>query len=128
VAEARGELVTLRRVVRVVLFLPFRDAEKRWLRNVDVARLDELRHLTEEEREEQRANVRAVHVRVRHDDDLVIARLGDVELFLDARANRGDDRTDFFVRQHLVDAGLLDVDDLAAEWQNRLEVASTPLL
>ncbi len=43
-------------------------------------------------------------------------------------ADRGDDRPDFLVRQDLVDARLLDVDDLAAERQNGLEFAVASLL
>ena len=52
----------------------------------------------------------------------------DLELFLDAAADRGDDRADFLVREHLVDARLLDVDDLAAQRQDRLELAPAALL
>ena len=115
-------------VVGVVLFLALGDAEERRLRDVDVAGLDQLGHLPVEERQQQRADVRAVDVGVGHDDDLVIARLVDLELFLDAAADRGDDRADFLVRQHLVDARLLDVDDLAAQRQDRLEVALASLL
>jgi hypothetical protein len=40
-----------------------------------VALVDQLRHLPVEEREQQRADVGAVDVGVRHDDDLVVAQL-----------------------------------------------------
>src|ERR1700722_19376756 len=50
-------------VVINVIGLPFaRDAVKRRLRDVNVAILDELRHLAIKKREQQRADVRAVHV------------------------------------------------------------------
>src|SRR5205823_1556712 len=49
--------------------------------------------------------------------------LRDVELVADARADRGDHRLDLGVREHLVDAVLLAVDDLPAERQDRLEEA-----
>jgi hypothetical protein len=88
-----------------------------------VARFDQGPHLAEKERQQQRADVRAVDVGVGHDDDLVIPRLLELELVLDAAPDRGDDRPDLLVREHLVDAGLLDVDDLAAQRQNRLEGA-----
>src|SRR5687767_473377 len=127
-AETLDVVVALLQVEGVELFLPLRDTEQGWLRDVDVPRLDQLRHLTEEEREQQRTDVRAVHVGVRHDDDLVVPRLVELELLLDARAERGDDRPDLLVREDLVDARLLDVDDLAAQRKDRLELALAPLL
>src|SRR5215207_2406449 len=54
--------------------------EQRWLRDVDVASIDQLRHLPVEERQEQRADVRTVYVCVRHDDDAVVAEFLDVEV------------------------------------------------
>src|SRR4051812_40596658 len=72
--------------------------------------------------------MRAIHVGVGHENDLVIADALDGELFLDAGADGGDDRPDLFVGEHLVDARLLDVDDLAAQRKNRLECAITALL
>jgi hypothetical protein len=53
---------------------------ERRLRDVDVAALDQLRHLPVEERQQQRADVRAVDVGVGHDDDAVVAQLVEVEL------------------------------------------------
>ena len=44
-AQALDELVALLLVVRVELFLPLRHAIERRLRDVDEARLDQLRHL-----------------------------------------------------------------------------------
>jgi hypothetical protein len=82
-----------------------------------------------EEREEQRADVRAVHVRVGHDDDAVVAQLLEVELVLaDAGAERRDERRDLHRREHLVEARLLDVQDLALERQDRLVLAVAALL
>ncbi len=78
--------------------------------------------MAEEERQQQRADVRAIDIRVRHDDDLVVAELRGVEIVLaDARAHRGDEGADFLVAEHAVVAGLLDVEDLAFERQDRLE-------
>ena len=53
--------------------------------DVDVSALDELRHLPVEEREDQRADVRAVDVGVGHHDHAVVAELLEVELVADAR-------------------------------------------
>ena len=62
-----------------------------------------------------------VDIGIGHQDDLVVPKLGEVELIVDSGAQGGDDGLDFGVLQHPVDAGLLDVDDLAAQWQDRLE-------
>ncbi len=94
-----------------------------------MAALDEIRHLAEEEGEQQRANMSAVDVGVRHDDDLVIAQLVGVELVLaDAGAECCDQCADFLTRQHLVEASALDVEDLAAQRQDRLVFARAALL
>ena len=103
--------------------------EQRRLRDEDVAAVDHLGVLPIEERQQQRADVRAVHVRVRHDDDAVVPQFLDVEiLFADAAAKRGDEHPDFVTAQHLVEAGLLDIEDLAFERQDRLEAPVAALL
>ena len=81
--------------------------------------LDQRPHEAEQQREQQRADVLAVDVGVGHQDDLVIAQLRQVELVVDAGA--GDHRLDLVVLEDPVDARLLDVDDLAADRQDRLE-------
>ena len=87
--------VELRVVLDVVLLLAALELVERRLRDVDVAPLDELGHLAVEERQQQRADVRAVDVRVRHDDDAVIAQVRDIELVAaDAAAERRDQRAD----------------------------------
>ena len=86
--------------------------------------LDDLRHLAEEERQEQRADVGAVNVRIRHDNDLVVAQLLDVEVLgADTGAKRGDERADLIGREHAVEACALDVQDLATQRQDRLILA-----
>ena len=73
--------------------------------------------------------MRAVHVGVGHDDDLVVAQLVGVELFgPDAGAERRDQRADFLAGQHLVEAGALDIEDLAAQRQHGLIFARPALL
>ena len=104
-------------------------AEERRLRDVDVAVVDERAHLAVEERQQQRADVRSVHVRVGHDDDPVVAELGDVEVLgADAGAERRDHRLDLVAAEHLVEAGLLDVQDLPLDREDRLEAPVAPLL
>ena len=80
-------------------------------------------HLAVEEREQQRADVGAVDVGVGHDDDLVVAALGDVLVFADAGADGRDHAADFLVGEDFVFARLVGVDDLAAQRQDGLELA-----
>src|SRR6476620_2947999 len=98
------------------------EAEQRRLREVDVAGLDERAHEAEEQRQQEGADVHAVDVGIGHQHDLVVAGLVDVEVLADARAERGDERLDLVVGEDLVDARLLDVEDLAADGQDRLRV------
>ena len=121
-ALADEQLLEVRLLLDEALLVADLDAVERWDGGVDVPALHELLHLAEEEREQQRADVRAVDVGVGHDDDPVVAQLFDVELGADPAADRGHDRLDLEVREHLVDAVLLRVDDLAAEREDRLEV------
>src|SRR5262249_19405563 len=94
-----------------------------------MAALDQLRHLPEEKGEQQRADVRAVDVRIRHDDDLVVAQIvGGGLLAPDAGAERGDQRADLLAGEHLVETRALDVEDLSAQREHRLELAVAALL
>jgi hypothetical protein len=90
------ERIELVLVLEVALFLAELRLVERRLRNVDVAALHQLTHLAVEEGEQQRADVRAVDVRVGHDDDAVVAQLVRV-VFLgaDAAAEGRDERGDF---------------------------------
>ena len=121
-------LLELGLLLDVALLVALRELVERRLGDVDVAGLDQLLHLAEQQREDQRADVRAVDVGVRHQDDLVVAQPLDVELVADAGAERGDQRLDLLVLQHLVDPRLLDVEDLAAQRQDRLGRAVAALL
>ena len=107
-------------VLQVHLLLADLGGVQRRLAEVDVATVDERAHLPEEEREQQRADVLAVDVGVGHDADLVVAALLDVELLAHAAADGGDERLDRLVLEHLVEAGALDVEDLAADREDRL--------
>src|SRR4029077_6098459 len=93
------------------------------LADEDPALLDERFEVSIEERQQQGADVGAVDVRVGEQDRLAVAELRDVEVVADAGTERGDDRLDLLVPEHLVGAGLLDVEDLAAEREDRLEPA-----
>ena len=64
--------------------------------------------------------MRAVDVRVAQEDRAAVAKLLQVEVIPDARAEGGDEGFDFVVAEHLVGACLLDVQDLALQGQDRL--------
>ncbi len=125
---AQQQLLELGLLLDVGFLLAVFQLVERRLGDVDVAGLDQLRHLAVEEGEHQGADVGAVDVGVGHQHDLVVARLFDVELLADAGADRGDQRLDLVVGEDLVDPRLLDVDDLAAQRQHRLGVAIAALL
>ncbi len=88
--------------------------------------------MPEEEREQQRADVRAIHVRVGHDDDLVVAEAVEIErafaAVADAGADRGDECANFGVLQHLVEPRLFHVEDLAFDREDGLVVTVAALL
>ena len=67
--------------------------------------LDQRAHEAEQQGQQQGADVLAVDVGVGHQHDLVVAQLGQVELVVDAGAERGDQRLHLGVLQHPVDAG-----------------------
>ncbi len=117
-------------VLEVEILLPFADAVERGLRDVEVALLQHLGHLAEEEGEEQGPDVRAVDVGVGHQDDLVVAQLVDLEAagVVDAAAERGDQGPHLGGAEHAVEAGALHVEDLALEREDGLEVPVTALL
>ena len=89
---------------------------------------DQVRHVAVEERQEKGANVRAVNVGVRHDDHAVVAEALRVIVFSEPRAQRCNQCRDLLVGQHAFRARLLDVQDLASERQDGLELPVPALL
>src|SRR5829696_3686143 len=126
--QAHQGLLQLALVVDVVVLAVVRDLEERRLRDVDVSGFDQLGHIPEEERQDQRPDVASVHVGVGHDHDLVVARLVYVEGLPHPGAYGGDHSLYLDVGEDLVHVGLLDVEDLAPQRQNGLEVPLPPLL
>ena len=80
----------------------------------------------------------AVDIRIRHQQDLVVARARDVEIVLAFfgvlawSSNAGpkglDQRTDLLAVEHFVEARPLDVQNLAFQRQDGLEPTISPLL
>ena len=128
-AQLEQVVVEGRLVLEVHLLLALGDLEERRLRDVDEALLDQLGHLAEEERQEERADVAPIDVGVGHDDDAVVADLlGVVVLATDPRSKRGDQRRNLLAREHLVEARLLHVQDLPLERQDGLVLPVATLL
>src|SRR5205085_11077243 len=94
---------------------------QRWLTDVDAAVLDERPEVAVQESQKERADVRAIDVSVCEQDRLAVAELLDVEVVAYSGPESGDERFDLLVPEHLVRAGLLDIQDLSAKRQDRLE-------
>src|SRR5579862_3503068 len=132
-AEVYENLVELHVVIDVLLAFLALDLVERRLGDEDFPGFHQVGHLAVEEGQEQGADVRAVHVGVRHDDDAPVTELGDVErALLFARADAGADgryhRLDFRVLQDAVQPRFLDVDELAADGEDGLVTAVAALL
>src|SRR5256885_16904667 len=67
--------------------------------------------------------MRAVAIRVGHDDDALITQRLLAVMRADAAAERQRDIVEFLVGAHLVGRGARDIEDLAAQRQDRLRVA-----
>ena len=105
------------------------DFVERRLGDVEIALLDQLRHLAIEEGQEQGADMGTIDISIGHDDDLVIAQLLVIDLVAaDTGAERRDQRADLFRAEHPVKTGPLDIEDLAAQRQHGLVFPVASLL
>ena len=94
-----------------------------------MAPLDDFTHLPEQEGEQQGTNVRAVYVGVGHDNDGVVTQLVRVELFpADTTTQGGNQGAHFRRRQHLVEPGFFNVQDLTFQGKDGLGLPVTTLL
>ena len=85
-------------VFDVLLLLAFLHFVQRWLSDVDVTALNQLRQLTEEEGQQQGPNVRTVNVGIGHDDDVVVTQFGDVVFVTTNTATQRSDQRAHFLR------------------------------
>src|SRR3989344_1543367 len=81
-----------------------------------------------EERQEERADMRAVHVGIGHEYYLVVAELRYVELVGDRGAERDHERSYLLVREHFVYAGFLHVQYLSLQRKDGLRAPVAALL
>ena len=125
-------LVHLHLGVDVELLLPLLDLIEGGLGDIDVTPLQKRLHLPIEEGQQQRPDVLPVDVGVRHDDELVIAELVELQALasvsLDAGADGRDQRADLLVGEHLHHPRALDVEDLTLDGQDGLEAPVAALL
>ena len=111
-------------ILEIDLGFATHDFVERRLGDVEISAFDQFGHLAVEEREQQRADVRAIHVGVRHDYDLMVAQFRDVEFIpSDPGSQRHHEVADFLAAQHSVEARAFDVQDLTLERQNGLSAA-----
>ncbi|MBG9885522.1 hypothetical protein ABE10_02745, partial [Bacillus toyonensis] len=104
------------------------DPMQRRDRGEDASVLDQRSHVSEEQGQQERPDVGAVDVRIAHEDDLPVPRRGQVEGTTGPRPDDLDDRRAFGVRKHVADRGLLHVEDLAPDRQQRLILAVSRVL
>ena len=62
----------------------------------------------------------SVNICIGHDDDAPVAKLGVIKVFTDTALQSLNQRANFFKTQHLVEARSLHIQELSAQWQNRL--------
>ena len=110
------DLVQLLIAIGIPYLLVLFQLIKRGLRQIHISLLDQLRHKTVYEGKHQRSDVGAVHVRIRHDDDLVIPQLGDIEILMDPGAESRDHGLDLRVGKYLVQPRFFHVQNLSAQW------------
>src|SRR5690606_1060973 len=96
--------------------------------HIEMPAANKLRQLPIEEGDEKRGDMRAVHIGVGHDDDLVVAQIFFAVVVPGAHAQRKDQITDLLVLRHLGAARAYDVQDLASERKHSLARAVACLL
>ena len=112
--EVQKQLVELIIILDVGLLLPRGQLVERRLSDINMAPLDEFRHLAVKKREQQCPDMRPINIRIRHNDDAVIAQPADIKVIrTDSGAKRCNERANLIRRQHLVESGLFNVQNFA---------------
>ncbi len=100
---------------------PLEPVERR-LCEIHVPEVDERAHVPEQEREQECRDVLAIDIRVGHEHDLVVPGLVRVELLADPSPEGRDHRLHLVVGEGPIEPGLLDVEDLATQREDRLRL------
>ena len=69
-----------------------------------------------------------IDISIGHDDDLAVTDFTEIEFIANPAAKGRDHGADFIVVQHLVQAGLLHVEDFAAQGRMAWKARSRPCL
>ena len=94
-----------------------------------MAAFDQLRHLPEEEGQQQRADMRAINVGISHDNDAVVSQLVWIKFILaDAAPQGGDQGADFCRAQHFIESRLFNIENFALQRENGLKPTVSTLL
>src|SRR5699024_4491287 len=125
-AQLRADAVALGVAVRHTAGLAPRQLIERRDGGVDIAVVYQRAHIAEEEGEQQRPYMAAVHVGVRHYDYLVVAELCNIEILAEAGAEGGYNGVELVIAVHLLLAHLFDIQHLSPERQDGLEAAVPP--
>src|SRR5262245_19078868 len=112
--------VTMRVVDRPVSLLADVDAIERRLGQEHPAAGDQLRHVPEDEREQQRRDVMTVRIGVRENDHLAVPESREIEVLARATAERRYEIRKLLVFEYLRERRALGVEDLAAQRQDGL--------
>ena len=112
----------------IFTLLATRHLVQRRLRNVDATTPYQFGHLSEEEGEQQGADVTSVNICIGHDDDAAIAQLGMIEVFADAALQGLNECSDFLKSKDLVEPCSLHIQELSAQRQDRLTNMVAPTL
>ena len=98
-------------VLKVAHLLALAKLVERGLRDVEIALLDQLRHLSIEERQQQSTNVRSIYIGVGHDDHVMVAKFVDVEVVaaFNPAPERRDQRPNLGAGKHFFETRAFDV-------------------
>ena len=75
------------------------DAVQRRLSQVHVSGLNQRTHKAEEQSQQQSRNVLTVHIRIRHQNNLVVTSLLNIEVITNTGTESGNHRLNFSIRQ-----------------------------
>ncbi len=70
---------------------------QRRLGDIHLTLFDQLRHEPKEESQHQRPDMSAIHIRIRHNNDLIISKFRDVKILMNSRTKGRDHGTDLVI-------------------------------
>ena len=126
--HGRFQFGAVRVVGGVDALAAMRQAIERRPREKEMPGLHDFGHFLKEECHQQGRNMRAIDIRVSHDDDAFIAQIVGVAVLARATAKRELKISDFVVGADFVCGGRRHVQDFTPDRQNRLSLAVTRLL